>query len=436
MERVVAHSDLNCYYASVEMLRNPRLRDVPMAVCGRKEERHGIVLAANYPAKRRGVKTGMANWEARRLCPGLYTVPPRYDDYIQFSGFVRDLYSDYTDRIEPFGLDESWLDLTGCVPSYRAGELLIYEIKERVKRELGVTVSIGLSDNKVFSKLGSDMHKPDACTSIPPGRYKEIIWPLPVGELLYIGRATEIKLRRRLIRTIGDLARADPDNMNRWFGKVGLVLHAFANGEDQSMVAPTGFEAPIKSVGNSHTCPRDLVDDHDVKIVIYAMSESVGARLMELGYYATTLELFLVNKDMTACWIKQCRLPVPTNISGELADAAFKLFKKAYGHWPMPLRKIGVRGRDLINDDSPRQVSVFENADRMGKREDLEWAVNILRARYGNKCVQRAVMYTDGALSGVDAKKDHTIHPAGVFNGGMTVSWGGYTTTIMQSGSH
>ena len=431
-QRVVAHSDLNCYYASVEMLRNPRLRDVPMAVCGRKEERHGIVLAANYPAKRKGVKTGMANWEARRLCPGIYTVPPRYDDYIQFSGFVRELYQSYTDRIEPFGLDESWLDLTGSVPSFNAGVKLIHEIRERITRELGLTVSIGLSDNKVFSKLGSDMNKPDACTPIPRERFKEIVWPLPVSSLLYIGRATEIKLRRRFIQTIGDLANTDPDNLDRWFGKVGLVMHAFANGEDRSMVAPAGYEAPIKSVGNSHTCPRDLCTDRDVKIMIYAMSESVGARLMELGFYATTVELFFVNNDMSACWTRRRRLPIPTNISGEIAGFAFSLFKKTYGHWPQPLRKIGVRGCDLISDASPRQTTLFENAAEMSEKEDLERAINILRARYGNKCVQRAIMYADSELSGVDAKKDHIIHPVGVFNGGMSVSWGGYTTSIMQ----
>jgi len=432
-DRIIAHSDLNCYYASVEMLRNPRLRNVPMAVCGNREERHGIVLAANYPAKYKGVKTGMASWEAQRLCPGMYTVPPYYGDYIQFSGFVQALYKDYTDRIEPFGLDESWLDLTGCVPSFEAGEKLIYEIKERVKRELGLTVSIGLSDNKVFAKLGSDMKKPDACTPIPRERYKEIVWPLPIGDLLYVGRATEIKLRHRFIQTIGDLANADPDNLKRWFGKVGLILHAFANGEDQSMVAPTGFYSPIKSVGNSHTCPRDLCTDKDVKIIIYAMSESVGTRLMELGYYATTVELFFVNGDMTSCWTRRRRLPVPTNISGEIADSAFNLFKKTHGDWSTPLRKIGVRGCDLITDVAPRQITIFENAEKMSKKEDLERAINILRDRYGNKCIQRAIMYTDSVLSGVDVKKDHTIYPVGVFTGGMSVSWGGYTTTIISA---
>jgi len=432
MERIIAHADCNCYYASVEMLRNPRLRDVPMAVCGRTEERHGIVLTANYPAKRRGVKTGMANWQARKACPGIYTVPPRYDDYIQFSGFVRDLYYRYTDRIEPFGLDEAWIDLTGCASSFSQGEKAVQEIRERVKRELGLTVSIGLADNKVFAKLGSDMKKPDACTAIPADRFRDIVWPLPVGELLYVGRSTEAQLRARYINTIGDLARTDPANLKRWFGKVGLVLYAFANGEDRSLVAPAGFEPPIKSIGNSQTCPRDLETDTDVKIMIYALSESVGARLMELGLYASTVEFWFLDNELKNHGTRQCKISAPTNLSGEIADTAFRLFRKSYGHWPKPLRKVGVRGCDLVSTEIPRQLTVFEDGSRTAAREELERVVNGLRKRYGNKVIQRALMYTDQEISGVDAKRDHTIHPVGVFNGGMSVSWGGYTTTIMR----
>jgi len=175
MKRIIAHSDLNCFYAGVEMLRNPRLRDVPMAVCGSAEERHGIVLAANYPAKRMGVKTAMANWQARQTCPGLITVRPHMTDYIQFSGFVREIYSDYSDRIEAFGLDENWIDLTGCVKNFEQGEKVIHEIRERVKKELGLSVSIGLSDNKIFAKLGSDMKKPDACTIITRDNFKQTV---------------------------------------------------------------------------------------------------------------------------------------------------------------------------------------------------------------------------------------------------------------------
>lgn len=432
MERIIAHADCNCYYASVEMLRNPRLRDVPMAVCGNAEERHGIVLTANYHAKRRGVKTGMANWQARQTCPGIYTVPPRYDDYIQFSGFVRELYNQYSDRIEPFGLDEAWIDLSGCVSSFSQGEKAIHEIRERVKGELGLTVSVGLADNKIFAKLGSDMRKPDACTAIPRARYKEMVWPLPVGDLLYVGRATEVKLRGRGVNTIGDLAGTGPDTLERWFGKVGLVLYAFANGEDRSMVAPAGFAPPVKSVGNGQTCPRDLETDTDVKIMIYALSESVGARLMELGMYATTIEFSFLDSDLQNYESRQCKVAIPTNISGEIADAAFRLFKKHYGHWPKPLRKVSVRGCGLVGMGTPRQISIFEDAGRAAAKEELEKVINGLRRRYGNKIIQRAVMYTDQGLAGVDAKKDHTIHPVGVFHGGMSVSWGGYTTTITQ----
>lgn len=434
MERVIAHSDLNCYYASVEMLRNPRLRDVPFAVCGRTEERHGIVLTANYPAKKRGVKTGMANWQARQVCPGLYAVPPRYNDYIQFSGFVRNLYTQYTDRVEPFGYDEAWLDLTGCVSSFAQGEKVVHEIRERIKRELGLTVSIGLADNKVFAKLGSDMRKPDACTIIQRDNFKELVWPLPVGDLLYVGRATEAKLQSQYIKTIGDLAKTDPERLKRWFGKVGFVLHAFANGEDHSMVAPTGFESPIKSVGNSQTCPRDLVTDTDIKIMIYALSESVGGRLMEMGMYASTIEFSFLDSDLQYHGSRQCKLAIPTNISGEIAAAAFKLFKRSYGHWPKPLRKVGVIGCDLVRMDAPRQLTIFEDVVKAANKEELERIINALRCRYGNKIIQRAIMHTDRELSGVDAKKDHIIHPVGVFHGGVSATWGSYTTKIMQSG--
>lgn len=435
MERAIAHSDLNCFYASVEMLRNPRLRDVPFAVCGSTKERHGIVLTANYPAKRNGVKTGMANWQARQKCPGLYVVPPKYNDYIQFSGFVKDLYTKYSDRVESFGIDEAWIDLSGCVSSFKQGEKAVQEIRERIKREFGLTASIGLADNKVFAKLASDMRKPDACTIIPRDNYRELVWPMPVGDLLYVGRETEAKLRSQYINTIGDLAKTDPDRLKRWFGQVGLVLYAFANGEDRSMVAPAGYEPPCKSVGNSQTCPRDLVSDTDVKIMLYALSESVGGRLMEMGTYASTVEFSFLDCDLRNYGSRQCKLAYPTNVSGDIADAAFRLFKKCYGHWPKPLRKVGVRGLDIVAMDVPRQLTLFEDAAKAAKKEELERVVNALRSRYGNKIIQRAIMYTDRELSGVDAKKNHTIHPVGVFYGGVNATWGGYTAKIMQSGS-
>ena len=419
MERIIAHSDLNCFYASVEMLRNPRLRDVPMAVCGSTEERHGIVLAANYPAKRMGVKTAMANWQARKCCPGLYSVRPHMTDYIQFSGFVREIYSDYSDRIEAFGLDENWIDLTGCVKDFKQGEKAVHEIRERIKKELGLSVSIGLADNKIFAKLGSDMKKPDACTIIPKANFKEMVWPLPVSDLLYVGPQTTKKFIRYGINTIGDLAKANPDMLKNMLGKVGLVLYAYANGADNSKVSNLEYSSPVKSIGNSTTSPRDLNCDQDVKIMLYALSESVGARLMEQGFYASTVELWYVGTNLSFSYTRQMKLSRPTFLSGEIADAAFSLFKKHYSHWPSPLRKIGVRGSNLVYESAPRQLTIFEDAGQDQQREDLERTINDLRARYGNKIVQRGIMYMDTELSKVDAKKNHTIFPVGVFKEGM-----------------
>ena len=431
MNRIIAHSDANCFYASIEMMRNPRLRDVPFAVCGSTEKRHGIVLTANYPAKNKGVKTGMANWQAKEACPGLLIVPPHMDFYVQYSGFISEIYSRYTDRVEPFGLDEVWLDLTGCVPSFEAGVLAVKEIKEKIKRELGVTVSIGLSDNKVFAKIGSDLKKPDAYTVIHREKFKDIVWPLPVGNLLYVGPKTLKKLALIGVHTIGDLAQIDEGILQQWLGKVGLVLHAFANGECKSRVAPQDYSAPIKSIGNSCTCPRDLTTDEDVKIVLTLLSESIGARLMELGLYTTSIEFSFSNNDFSGCGTTQCKLQYPTNMAKEIADTAFKLFRQAYGAWPAPLRKIGVCGAALVTKDSPRQLSFDMDGDKLEKLEKLEVTINRLRQRYGNKIVQRAVMLTDPVLARIDAKKDNTVHPIGVFNGGVGVEWGSFTTKIM-----
>ena len=420
-ERIIAHSDLNSFYASVEMLRNPRLRNLPMAVCGSTENRHGIVLAANYTAKKFGVKTAMANWQAKKLCPYLYTVRPHMNDYIQFSGFVREIYTDYSDKIEAFGIDENWIDLTGCIYDFKQGEKLVHEIRERVKKELGLSVSIGLSYNKIFAKLGSDMNKPDACTTITREDYKELVWPLPVSDLLYVGSATKKKFHSRAIYTIGDLAQSSPKYLKSILGKIGLMLHAYANGEDKTTVSNIDFEYPIKSIGNSTTCPRDLETDQDIKIVLYALAESVGARLMEQGFYASTVEFSYVGKDLLFIHTRQAKLDRPTNLSKEIANAAFMLFKRHYGNWPSPLRKIGVRGSNLIPSTEPRQITIFEDVEKEIQMAELEKTINSLRSRFGNKIIQRGIMYMDRDLSNIDAKKNHTVFPAGVFKEPLTL---------------
>ncbi len=291
MDRIILHSDCNCFYASVEMLHHPELAGKPLAVGGDPEARHGIVLTANYIAKRMGVKTGMALWQARQACPDLVFVPPRMDLYLRFSRMAREIYLEYTDQVENFGCDEAWLAVERSRSIKGDGMTIAREISDRIKQELGITVSIGVSWNKIFAKLGSDYKKPDAITEISRENYKEIVWPLPASDLLYVGRSTERKLSRVGIHTIGELACAEPAHLQSFLGKMGLVLSAFANGLDDSPVSEDGYHAPVKSIGNSTTTPRDLTTDTDVKIILMALSESVAARLRKNGFCAGVVEI-------------------------------------------------------------------------------------------------------------------------------------------------
>ena len=289
--RTILHSDMNAFYASVEMLHHPELRSVPMAVGGDPEARHGIVLTANYIAKRKGVKTGMALWQAREACPEIRFVPPHMDMYLRFSRLAREIYSEYTDKIENFGIDEGWLDVSESCRVKGDGEHIANEISRRMKFELGLTVSIGVSWNKIYAKLGSDYKKPDAITVINRDNYRDIVYPLPVGDLLYVGSSTRRKLRNYGINTIGELAGADPLFLEKVLGKMGLVLSVFANGQDQTPVNHEDESAAIKSIGNSTTTPRDLVNNEEVKIIIYLLSESVAARLRENGFKGKVIEI-------------------------------------------------------------------------------------------------------------------------------------------------
>lgn len=252
MSRTILHSDCNCFYASVELLHHPELRGKPVAVGGDPEARHGIVLTADYTAKRCGVKTGMALWQAKQICPDITFLPPRMDLYLRFSRMAQEIYAEYTDQREPYGIDESWLDVTDSVSIKGDGYQIAQEISSRMKKELGITVSVGVSFNKIFAKLGSDYKKPDAITTMNKDEYKEKAWPLPVSDLLYVGSATNKKLKSMGIHTIGDLAETDERFLNRRLGKMGNILWAFANGYDDSPVKLENTSAPIKSVGNQH----------------------------------------------------------------------------------------------------------------------------------------------------------------------------------------
>lgn len=298
MPRNILHVDCNCFYAAVEMQRHPELRDKPLAVCGSQEERHGIVLTRNYVAKPYGIKTGEAIWQARQKCPNLVVLPPDYREYIRFSRMAREIFEDYTDRIEPFGLDESWLDVTGSTGLFGSPLTIAEEISERFKFELGITVSIGVANNKITAKLGSDYKKPDAITRIEADNYKQIVYPLPVEDLLYVGPATSRKLRSIGISTIGRLAECPEDLLVRRLGKMGAVLSMFANGRDNSPVCRSDHIQNIKSVGNSATTPRDLICDEDVRIMLYLLSESVAVRMRELASRCTVVEVSVRDADL------------------------------------------------------------------------------------------------------------------------------------------
>ena len=416
MNRVILHSDMNNCYASIELLHHPELRGKPLAVGGDPEARHGIVLAKDMIAKKAGVKTGMALWQARQVCPNIVFVPPRMDLYLRFSRLAHQIYADYTDQQEAFGIDESWLDVTNSASCKGDGYSIAQEISQRMKDELGVTVSIGVSWNKIFAKFGSDYKKPDAITVISPENYQDIVWRQPEEDLLYVGRATKRKLNGYGIQTIGQLAQTDPELLHRWLGKMGYVLSIFANGQDQTPVNKEHYDAPIKSIGNSTTTPRDLVNEEDVKIITYVLAESVSARLRDNHFKCNVVEISVRDNELFS-FTRQQKIKSPTNITGEIAKAAMKLFHEHY-RWQKPIRSIGVRACNLVSADAPIQLDLFLDEQRREKEHKLDIAVDVIRRRFGFDSIQRGLMYQDRILSKVNAKEDHTVHPHGYFENG------------------
>lgn len=413
MNRVILHSDMNNFYASVECLYQPELRNKPVAVGGDVEARHGIVLAKNMLAKAKGVITGEALWEAREKCPGLIIVPPHYDRYLQFSQAAREIYAEYTPQVERYGLDECWLDLTDSDCLHGGGEKVANEIRQRIKNELGITVSVGVSFNKIFAKLGSDYKKPDATTVITADSYKEIAWPLPVKELLFVGRATKKKLNRIGIMTIGDLANTNVDLLHGMLGVDGVMLWRFANGLDDSPVSEMGTSAAIKSIGNSTTTKRDLVTDDDMRITMYLLSESVAHRLRKHGFMCRTVQISLRDNELSSCQ-RQGGLPFPVNTSKEIFEKAFALYLANKG--PLPYRSVGVRACNLVPDDVT-QLSFSDEAIQAEKHKNLEEAIDHIRSRFGTHAIQRGIMLTDTDLSGLDMQDEYSIQSISFITG-------------------
>ena len=422
-DRDVLHSDINCCYAQIECQARPELRGKPVVVGGDEEARHGIVLAKNLIAKRAGVKTAMALWEARKACPGLVVVPPDYRLYMDVSRRAREIYYDYTDRVEPFGPDEAWLDVTGtrrCLGLSPAE--IAREVSERMVAELGISVSVGVSWNKIFAKLGSDYKKPDAVTVITRENYREVVWQAPVRDLLYVGPATERKLHSSGIDTIGQLACASDELLRNRLGKMGFVLRGFARGQDATEVKPYDRDAAdvmreIKSYGNGLTAPRDICDPQSAKAYVWMLAESVAQRMREGRARARTVSVGARAADDLCTRSRQCKLPVATDVTLEVARAAWGLLRELE---PLdashPLRGIHVRASDLEPADADLQASLFDPLPRRTEMRELDASVDDLRRRYGNKCVVWGAQLVDEGAASVDAKADNTVHPVSFFH--------------------
>ena len=389
--RTILHSDMNSFYASVEIMLNPELRGKAIAVCGSVENRHGIVLAKSDLAKKAGVKTGMVVWEARQKCPDIIVCPPHYDQYLKYSKLAHEIYYRYTDLVEPFGMDECWLDCTGS-KLYGSGVDIAEQIRRATKEELGLTVSIGVSFNKVFAKLGSDMKKPDAITEITQENFKDKVWPLKASEIIYVGRATEEKLSRYGIHTVGELAATDPEALRRWFGINGLKLWRYANGTDESRVMHKDFVSPVKSIGHGITCTADLENNDEVFKVMFELSQDVGHRLRVHELAARGVQISVRSNDLSGRQY-QCKLPVRTQLPTEIANAGFELFKSRY-HWSIPVRAVTIRAIDLEPQKSAEQLSLYVDNEKRDRRIRLEDAIEEVRRRFGKKAL------TYGALMG------------------------------------
>ena len=401
--KTILHVDLNNFYASVECMYDPSIRGLPVAVCGDVELRHGIVLAKNYVAKAAGVKTGYTVADAKRACPGLVCVLPHMDRYLRFSAMAKGIYSEYTDRVESFGIDECWLDL-GVTDR---GVDTAAEIRRRLRRELGVTASVGVSYNKIFAKMGSDYKKPDATTEITEDNYRDLLWRLPVCDMMFVGRATEKKLRLYGINTIGDLANADSRLLDRLLGKNGLLLHRFANGLDNSEVSALNETPQIKSIGNSTTAPRDIISDSDVRVTFMALCESVAARLRKHRLKCSTVSIDERDSGLSN-FTRQKKLLSPVCTAEELYGAAIEL----HGQNRRPgakLRSLGVRASSLCPQYG-LQLSFYDDEAKQ-KLEAASYAADEINSRFGRRSIVHGVTMIDRELSSFVPSDDRNVEP-------------------------
>lgn len=386
MERTILHCDLNGFYAAVECLFNPELKAVPMAVAGDPENRHGIILAKNELAKKYKVQTAETIWQARRKCPNLVLVPPRHGEYGRYSRLVNNIYEEFTDLVEPFGIDESWLDVTGVHNLFGSGAKIADKIRGAVKERLGLTVSVGVSFNKVFAKLGSDYKKPDATTVISRENYKEIVWPLPVSDLLYVGRAAKESLARMHITTIGELADSNRASIVKQFGKMGCMIHDYANGIDDSPVKSAQDDRDIKSVGNGTTFSHDLVGFEEIKAGVLPLADEVAGRMRKYGVKCSVVSVTIKDPSFKSI-SRQKMLSSPTQVTKEIIDVSMELIHSCWSE-KAPVRSITLTGSNLVsNENAACQLSLFDDGFDKDKFEKLDRAVDKIREKYGKNAI-------------------------------------------------
>ncbi len=384
--RKILHCDANNFYASIECMLDPTLKDKYVAVSGNPDKRHGIILAKNQKAKECGVKTGEVIWEAKRKCPNLVLVPPQFDKYVYYSNKIFDIYCQYTDRVEPFGIDECWLDVTGSMRLFKSATAIADELRERIKKEIGITISVGVSFNKIFAKLGSDMKKPDATTLISPDNFKSKVWPLDVSDLLMIGRKTAAKLKGLGINTIGDLANTNVDVLISKFGINGQKIYDNANGNNSEEVRLYYDKHIPKSIGNSTTMPKDVVLRDEAKAVIMALSEMVAIRLRKYGFIAGGVHLGMRFNDLSYVG-KQSKLPYKINSASSICDFAMEIYD-SFQH-TLPLRLLSVTTFDLSKGEEMQQLSLFDD-ERVEKLRRIDASIDKIREKYGYNALKSA----------------------------------------------
>lgn len=386
-DRIILHCDLNNFFASVSLLSNPTLYDMPVAVCGSEQARHGIVLAKNEIAKKFGVKTAEAVWEAKRKCPDLVTLPPDYKKYHEYSRAAQKIYARYTDLIEPFGIDECWLDVTGSTLLFGSGEQIAERIRCEIKQELGITISVGVSFNKVFAKLGSDMKKPDAITVISRDNFKQKVWGLPVSDMLFVGKSTAAKLNQSGIFTVGDVTKCDDAMLTRLLGKAGIQLKTYALGEDMSPVTPVSEDDIPKSIGRTVTPPQDITTRDDVWKLYISIAEEISEILHAKGLYALTVQVHTRDVNLKTKEYSHT-LTNPLNTSILLAREAMRIFEQNYS-WALPLRSVGFRVTNLKGDNVAFQSDLFGDEKQDEREEIIENSILTVRKKFGHKSLKR-----------------------------------------------